>query len=223
MFEGRFFFGVGTGENLNEHVLGDRWPPVEVRLAMLREAVEIIRALWTGESITHDGEHYLVEDARLFTHPDTPPPIMVSAFGPKAVRLAAEIGDGYVGTSPSPDLVDQFTKLAPGKPKLAGAKVCWGPDEDEAAKLAHRLWPNMGLPGQLAQDLRTVQHFEQAVELVTTEHVPGPVPCGPDPDRHAESLRQYADAGYDEVYVQQIGPDQEGFVRFFRDEVLPRL
>ncbi len=108
-----------------------------------------------------------------------------------------------------------------GKPCLGGLKACWGPDEHEAAELAHRLWPNTGLPGQLSQELRTVAQFEQAVQLVTLEHVPGPIPCGPEPERHAASLRTYIDAGYDELYVHQIGPDQEGFLRFYRDEVLP--
>jgi G6PDH family F420-dependent oxidoreductase len=222
MLEGRFFLGVGTGENLNEHVLGDPWPHPELRLEMLEEAVEIIRALWTGENITRRGRHYQLEDARLYTLPPTPPPIMISAFGPKAVALAARIGDGYVGVAPDAELVEAFRRQAgEDKPRLGGLKVCWGPNEDEAAKLAYRLWPNMGLPGQLAQELRTVAQFEQAVGLVTMEHVPGPIPVGPDPQRHIDYLRTYIDAGYDEIYIHQIGPDQQGFLRFYTEEVLP--
>jgi G6PDH family F420-dependent oxidoreductase len=224
MLEGRFFFGVGSGENLNEHVLGDPWPEPDVRLEMLEEAVAIIRKLWAGDNVSYRGRYYRVEDARLYTLPAALPPIMVSAFGPKAVTVAARIGDGYVGTSPDPELVQEFRRQGgQGKPCLGGLKVCWGPDEHEAAKLTHRLWPNMGLPGQLSQELRTVAHFEQAVELVTMEHVPGPVPVGPDPERHVASLRQYLDAGYDQLYIHQIGPNQEGFLRFYSNEVLPQI
>jgi G6PDH family F420-dependent oxidoreductase len=224
MLEGRFFLGVGSGENLNEHVHGDRWPRAGVRLEMLEEAVEVMRLLWRGGQQSHDGTHYTVENATLFTLPDEPPPVYVSAFGPKAVALAARIGDGYVGTSPDAELVSSFREQAgAGKPALAGAKCCWGPDEAEARRLAHHLWPNSGLPGELAQELPTPAHFEQAAELVTEEMVAGSIPCGPDPEPYVESLREYADAGYDEVFVHDIGPDQEGFLRFFTAEVLPEL
>ncbi len=224
MLEGRFFLGVGSGEYLNEHVLGDRWPTASVRLEMLEEAVDVMRALWSGETVTREGKHYTVDNAQLFTVPDQPPPVMVSAFGPKSVALAARIGDGYVGTSPQADLVDSFRSQGGGdKPCLAGPKVCWHPDEEQARKLVYRLWPNMGLPGELSQELRTVSHFEQAVSIVDEDSVTGSVPCGPDPDQHVASLRAYVDAGYDELYIHQIGPDQEGFLRFYADEVLPQL
>lgn len=100
MLEGRFNFGIGTGENLNEHILGDRWPPTDVRLEMLEEAVEVMRLLWEGGTKTHYGKHYTVENARIYTIPDEPPPVLVSGFGPKAVRLAGKIGDGYVHVAP---------------------------------------------------------------------------------------------------------------------------
>ncbi|MBI2708855.1 MAG: TIGR03557 family F420-dependent LLM class oxidoreductase [Actinobacteria bacterium] len=222
MSEGGFFFGVGSGENLNEHILGDRWPPIDVRLEMLEEAVDVMRQMWTGEIVNHHGRHYTVEHARLYTLPDEPPPVYVSAFGPKAIALAARIGDGLVSTSPEPDAVSQYREQGGKGPAVAGAKVCWADSEEEARKLAHRLWPNMGLPGQLSQDLATPEHFMQASELVPEDAVTS-IPLGPDPDRHAESLKGYVDAGFDEVYVQQIGGDQEGWLRFFTTEVLPRL
>jgi G6PDH family F420-dependent oxidoreductase len=223
LFEGRFWFGVGSGEALNEHILGDKWPEAPVRLAMLEEAVEVIRALWTGEEVSHRGPHYTVENARLYDAPTAPIPVYVSAFGPKAIELAARIGDGYVGTSPDPELVGAFARQAPGKPKVAGAKCCWHPDAAEARRLAHRLWPNMGLPGELAQELPTPRHFEQAAQLVTEEMVAGPIPTGPDPRPYADAVRQFADARYDVVYVHDIGEDQAGFLRFWRDEVRPLL
>ena len=224
MLRGRFFFGVGSGENLNEHILGHRWPPADVRLEMLEEAVEVIRLLWQGGVQSHYGKHYTVEDARLYNVPEEPPPIYMSAFGPKAIEVAARISDGYVGTSPDAELVSSFVEQAGAdKPCLAGAKCCWGEDEAAARKLAHERWPNMGLPGELAQELRTPKHFEQASSIVTEDMVADSIPCGPDPERYVASLTSYAEAGYDEVYLHNIGEDQEGFLRFFQREVRPRL
>jgi len=224
MLRGRFFFGVGSGENLNEHILGDRWPLTDVRLEMLEEAVAVLRLLWQGGVHTHYGTYYTVEHARLYNVPEQPPPVYVSAFGPKAVEVAARIGDGYVGTSPDAELVSAFVEQAgPGKPCLAGAKCCWGPDEAAARKLAHQRWPNLALPGELSQELRTPEHFEQASSIVTEDAVAGMIPCGPDPERYVASLSEYVEAGFDEVYVQHIGDDQEGFLRFFQREVRPRL
>jgi len=223
MTGGNFFLGVGSGENLNEHILGDRWPQTSVRLDMLEEAVAVMRLLWEGGDQSHHGEHYTVENARLYTLPDEPPPVYVSAFGPKAVSLAARIGDGMVTTAPQADLVEQYRSEGGKGPVLGGPKVCWAPDETAAKKLAFELWPNMGLPGELAQELATPAHFEQACELVREEDALGSSPLGPDPEVHAESLRQYVEAGFDEIYVQQIGPEQESFLAFYRDEVLPRL
>ena len=222
--EGRFWFGIGSGENLNEHILGDHWPPTDIRLEMMEEAVQVIRLLWEGGNKRHYGKHYTVENARLYTLPGEPPPIYVSAFGPKAIEVAARIGDGYVGTAPEPDLVNAFAeKAGADKPCLGEMKVCWHEDESEARRMIHRLWPNMGLPGELAQELATPAHFEQAVSIVTEEMVADTPPCGPDPEPYLESIRQYEEAGYDEIYMHQIGPDQEGFFRFYEQEILPEL
>jgi G6PDH family F420-dependent oxidoreductase len=224
MMEGRFWFGIGSGENLNEHILGDHWPPTDIRLEMMEEAVQVIRLLWEGGNKRHYGKHYTVENARLYTLPDEPPPIYVSAFGPKAIEVAARIGDGYVGTAPEPDLISAFTeKAGEDKPCLGEMKVCWHEDESEARRMVHRLWPNLGLPGELAQELATPKHFEQAVSIVTEEMVADTPPCGPDPELYLESIRQYEEAGYDEIYMHQIGPDQEGFFRFYEQEILPEL
>jgi G6PDH family F420-dependent oxidoreductase len=224
MLPGRFSLGVGTGEALNEHVLGDRWPPADVRLEMLEEAVAVMRKLWEGGEQSHEGKHYRVENARLYTLPDEPVPVMVSGFGAKSAALAGAIGDGYIGTSPDTDLLATFDQAGgTGKPKLAGIKVCWADDEAVARRTAYELWPNLGLPGQLAQELTSPALFEQAVELVQEEQITSMVPCGPDPERHVETIRKYADAGYDTVFVHQIGSDQEGFLRFYGKEVLPKV
>jgi G6PDH family F420-dependent oxidoreductase len=224
MMPGRFFLGVGTGEALNEHILGDRWPPADVRLEMLDEAVAVMRTLWQGGMQSHEGKHYRVENARLYTLPEEPVPVMVSGFGQKSAELAGRIGDGYIGTSPEVELLQTFDQTGgAGKPKLAGVKACWASDEGAARRTAHELWPNLGIPGQLSQELPLPTFFEQATELVTEDHVADMVVCGPEPERHLDMLRKYADAGYDAVFVHQIGPDQDGFLRFYAAEVLPKV
>jgi G6PDH family F420-dependent oxidoreductase len=223
LLDGRFELGVGSGEQLNEHVLGDPWPPTDTRLEMLEEAVEVIRLLWTGEEVTHDGRHYRVQNARLYSMPPEPPPIVVSGFGPKATALAARIGDGYATTSPTADLLDRYRDEG-GKGDAAGAvKVCWGPDRDACVELAHRLWRNSAVPGELSQELRTPALFDQASQIVTPDAVAEQIPCGPDPEPIVEAVRAFVDAGFDRVYVNQIGPDQEPFFRFYREELAPAL
>ena len=151
LLEGRFSIGVGSGEALNEHILGTRWPEADERLEMLEEAIEVIRLLWQGGVQSHRGRHYRVENARVYDLPDEPPRIQVSGFGPKATSLAARVGDGYATTSPDKDLIGRYRREDGKGPIHAGAKVCFGPDRDEAVKTVHRLWPNIGLPGELAQ------------------------------------------------------------------------
>jgi G6PDH family F420-dependent oxidoreductase len=221
---GRFTLGVGSGEALNEHILGDAWPSADVRLEMLEEAVEVIRLLHEGGVKDHDGTYYTVENARIYTLPEGPVPIYVSGFGPKSATLAGRIGDGFCCTKPDAELVGTFRDSGGGsKPVQGGFKVCWAPDEQQGVQTAHRLWANEQLPGELAQILPTPAHFEQASQLVTPEMVGESVVCGPDADRHVQQVRSFVDAGYDEVYVQQIGPDQEGFFRFWSQEVAPKL
>jgi G6PDH family F420-dependent oxidoreductase len=222
LLEGRFRFGVGSGEALNEHILGDHWPEAPVRLEMLEEAIEVMRGLWAGGQYSHRGRHYTVENARIYTLPDEPPQILVSGFGPKAVDLAARIGDGYCSTMPDAELLRRFRDGGGGdKVAQAGTKVCWGPDAAECVKTVHRLWPNEGLPGELAQVLPTPAHFEQATQLVTEEMIAESVPCGPDTEKIVAAFQEFADAGFDELYVQQIGPRQEAFFDMLARDVLP--
>jgi G6PDH family F420-dependent oxidoreductase len=224
MLEGRFSLGVGSGEALNEHILGDHWPEADERLEMLEEAVEVMRTLWQGGARDHRGRHYRVEHARIYDLPESPPPVIVSGFGPKAVGLAAKIGDGFCTVAPDADSVESFRRDARrGRLVQGGMKVCYGSDERAAVQTVHRLWPNEALPGELAQVLPTPEHFEQAAELVTEEMVAESVPCGPDLDRHLEKIKAFAEAGFDELYVNQIGPDQDAFFEAYRERVLPQL
>jgi coenzyme F420-dependent glucose-6-phosphate dehydrogenase len=223
MMPGRFFLGVGTGENLNEHILGDPWPPVGVRRAMLEEAVALIRELFTGELVTHDGDYYTVHTARLYTLPEQLPPIMVAAAGPDAAAVAGQIGDGLISTAPDAEIVETYRRHGGDGPRYGMIHVCWGPDEAEAIETAHRQWVNAAIGGELGQELPLPAHFEQAAKTVRPEDVAELVVCGPDPERHRAEIRKYADAGFDHVYVHQVGPDQQGFFRFYADEVLPKV
>ena len=224
MLPGRFNLGVGSGEALNEQILGDDWPEADVRLEMLEEAIEVMRELWSGEVVSREGKHYRLRHARIYTLPEQPPPILVSGFGPKSVELAGRVGDGFVTTAPDSESIERFRAAGgEGKRVQAGAKVCYGNDEAEARKRAHRLWPNDGLPGELAQVLSTPEHFEQAAELVTEDMIAETVPCGPDLDRHLASIQEYADAGVDELYIQQIGGEHDGFFEAYSREILPRF
>jgi G6PDH family F420-dependent oxidoreductase len=224
LMEGRFTLGLGSGEALNEHILGDRWPRAEERLEMLEEAVEVIRTLWQGGIQSHRGHHYTVENARVYDLPPQPPEILISGFGPKATELAARIGDGFCTVAPVKEAVESFREHAVrGRRVAGGMKVCLAEDEASARATVHRLWPNEALPGELSQILPTPAHFEQAVELVSEEMVAEEVPCGPDLEAHLEKIGQFEDAGFDELYIQQIGPDQERFFETYATEVLPRL
>ncbi|MEJ3651443.1 TIGR03557 family F420-dependent LLM class oxidoreductase [Actinomycetes bacterium KLBMP 9759] len=222
--DGRFVLGVGSGEALNEHVLGDPWPSVGERLAMLEEAVELIRLLHGGENVNHRGDFYEVQDARIYTLPERPVPIYVSGFGPQATRLAGRIGDGYCTVTPDAELVDTFRRSGGGdKPVQAGMKVSWDADAEAALDRAHRLWGNDMLPGQLAQTLPRPRDFADAMTLVQREQIAEAIVCGDDPKAHLDRVRQYLDAGVDEVYVQQVGADHEGFFRGWAEQVLPEL
>ncbi|NHC44986.1 TIGR03557 family F420-dependent LLM class oxidoreductase [Motilibacter aurantiacus] len=221
---GRFTLGIGTGEALNEHVLGQRWPNTDVRLSMLGEAVDVMRQLWTGESVTHHGDHYTVEDARIYTLPDEPVKVYVSAFGPKALEVAARIGDGLCSTMPEADVVSSFKeKAGPGKPAQVGYKVSYSTDPERALDYAHELWFNEGIPGEAAQVLSSPKHFEQLAPLVTRDAVAGSTVHEADVDKHVAEFAKYADAGYDEVFIADMGPEYEGFFRFYEKDVLPRI
>ncbi|MGN9838893.1 TIGR03557 family F420-dependent LLM class oxidoreductase [Nonomuraea sp. H19] len=221
---GRFRLGVGTGEALNEHVVESRWPPLSERLEMLEEAVGLMRELFTGKLVTHRGRHYSVDTARLYTLPDEPAPIVMSGLGAKSTELAGRIADGYVSTAPNADAVQAFRKAGgAGKPALGGLKACYATDESSARKTVHRLWPTQGIKGEASQLLPLPRHFEQLAAMVTEDEAVNGSPVGPDPEVHAQAIRQYLDAGFDEIYVNQIGEEQDAFFDFYEREVLPRV
>ena len=222
LLPGRFFLGVGSGENLNEHILGDRWPRAGIRREMLEEAIEVIRTLWDGGNQNHEGKHYTVENARIYDLPDVLPPIYVAASGDKAVELAGRVGDGLIALTPDDDVIQAFEAAGgKGKARLAEVQVLYADSEDDALKKAVEWWPNMGLGGELSQELPLPRHFEQGAENVSVEDIRGNIAAGPDPETHIEMIKKYVDAGYTHVWAHQIGPDQDRFFDFYEKEVLP--
>ena len=223
MMPGRFFLGVGTGENLNEHILGAKWPAPDERLEMLEEAVEVIRLLWQGGYQTHRGRHYTVEQARIYTLPEQLPEIAVAAAQPRAAELAGRIGDAFVAVEPNGQLVQNFEQNGgSGKPRYGHLTACWAETEDEAKRIAHENWPNAGLEGPLSQELALPAHFEAAAGMVEPDDLAETMPLGPDPERYLEQIKAFEDAGFDHVYIHQVGDDQEGFMRFARRELMPK-
>ncbi len=191
---------------------------------MLEEAVAIIRRLWEGGTVTRRGAHFEVDNARIYTLPERPPPILVAAAGPKAAELAGRIGDGLISTAPNDETVQQFDQAGGrGKPHMGQVHVLWAEEERKARRQALELWPNAAVPGELGQELPMPTHFEQAAKRVTEDDIAESVVCGPDPERHIAAIREYLDAGFEQVAVHQVGPDQEGFFRFYESEVLPKL
>jgi G6PDH family F420-dependent oxidoreductase len=224
LMPGRFFLGVGTGENLNEHVVGQGWPETEVRQARLEEAVEVIRLLWKGGNQSHHGRYFTVENARLYSLPDSPPPLYMAVGGPRTADLAGRVADGMIGTGPEPPLLAAFDRAGgAGKPRYGELTVCWAKDEATAKRIAREQWPTAAMESNLSWELSLPEHFESVAELVTEDHVAESIVCGPDPERHLAAIRKYADAGYDHVCIHQVGRDQKGFFEFYAEEILPEL
>jgi coenzyme F420-dependent glucose-6-phosphate dehydrogenase len=224
LLPGRFSLGLGSGENLNEHIFGDRWPPAGMRLEMLEEAIELIRLLWEGGLKTHRGRHYTIENARIYSLPDETPPILIAGSGDKAVALAGKIADGFIGLAPSEEVVSGFKSAGGnGKPLYAEVNVCWARDEKTAKETVYEWWPVTGVKGQLMQEIALPSHFEQAAQMVDVDDATETVACGPDPQTHIDNIKKFVDAGYTHVWIHQIGPDQDGFFEFYSSEVLPKL
>lgn len=191
---------------------------------MLIESIEIMRGLWEGKLFSHRGEHYIVENARIYTLPEQPIEIMVAASGPESAEAAAHFGDGMIVVSTEAEVIDGFNDSGgKGKPIFGQVTVCWAATEDEGKEIVHRIWPNAGVPGELSQELPLPQHFEQASSIVTPESLAESTPVGPDVARYVEAIAEYADAGVENIYIHQVGPDQQGFFTFWRDELQPAL
>jgi G6PDH family F420-dependent oxidoreductase len=224
LMPGRFFLGIGTGENLNEHVLGAKWPAPDKRLEMLEEAVEVMRLLWQGDYQTHRGKHYTVENLRIFDLPDKPVEIAVAAMQPQAAELAGRIGDALINVAPKREIVQKFEDGGgKRKPKYGQVTVCYATSKDAAKKTAFDVWPNALVEGSASQELPLPSDFEELVEGRNADELEETLTLGPDPDEYLDQIRAYDEAGYTHVYFHQVGPDQDSFLEFARDELLPKL
>ena len=223
LMPGRFFLGVGSGESLNEHITGQQWPPPDMRQDMLEEAIDILRKLHEGGERSHHGRFFRVQDARVYNLPEPRVPIYVAASGELSAQLAGRVGDGMITTSPKPEIIKAFDSAGgAGKPRLGQLTVCWARTEDEAVRTAHEWWPNAGLAGEFKNELPRVKYLEEASKTVSADMVKDEIVCGPDAQRHLDGIAKFAQAGFDHVYVHQVGPDQEGFMRFYEREIIPQ-
>ena len=221
--DGRFTLGVGSGERLNEHVVGRGWPSVTVRHQMFREALEIIRLLWQGGYQSYEGRHLHLEDARVFDLPDTLPPIVVATGGSRASTLAAELGDGIFTTEPRTDLIEAFTAAGGSGPRYCEVPIAYASTEDDAAESARKLF-RFGITGWKVQaELPNPVNFDAATRFITTEDMRQAFGCGPDTDNHLAAARPFVDAGYDHLALINAGPDVDGFFDHFAAELAQPL
>jgi G6PDH family F420-dependent oxidoreductase len=223
--EGRFTLGLGSGEHLNEHVVGGGWRPVDVRHRMLREAVEIIRGLWQGGYVNYDGEFFDVQSAKIWDLPDELPPIGIAVSGPQSCRLAGELADVMIAVAPDPSLGEAFDAAGGrGKPRVGQVPVCYDTDEQVAVERAHHQFRWFGGGWKVNAELPGPTAFDAASKFVRPEDVAAAIPCGPDVARHVEAIRKLVDVGFTHVAIVQIGGDhQEPFVRWFAEELGPAL
>lgn len=220
---GRFTLGLGAGENLSEHIVGEGWPPIDVRHEMLAESVEMIRRLWTGEWVTHRGPHLSVEDAKVFSLPDTPPQVAIAGSGPRSIEVAVEHADAIVCDSPDPEVSDGF-KAAKGRGEaITQIPVAYDPDPEVALDAAHHF--AFGAAGwKVMAELPNVPGFDAAAGLVDDDTITRMVATGADPAVLIDRVRTAVGAGYDHVAVVQVGPDRtDGFLQWWREEVRPEL
>lgn len=224
LFEERFMLGLGTGEHLNEHIVGQGWPPAQTRQEMLQEAVDIIRMLWEGKQQSYWGDYYKLEDARLYSLPKNPPPIYIAASAPGTASFAGTSGDGLIATSPDKDLLHMFkTSGGNDKPTYGQLAVCYDEDKERALHTAYQWWPIAALKGPLHQELRLPSYFENACATVRPEDIQKLVVSGPDPAPYLNAINEYASAGFSNIYLHQIGPNQKAFFEFFARTLLPAL
>lgn len=221
--DGRFVLGVGAGERLNEHVVGGGWPSVRVRHEMLREALEIIRLLWSGGSHSYEGKHLLLEDARLYDLPDVPPEIAVAISGPKSAAIAAELGDAIFATEPKGELTQAYADAGGTGARYCEVPMAFAPDPQTGAESAHRLF-RFGLAGwKVLADLPNVVNFDAATAFIEPDDVAGQFACGNDPERFLEVAQEFVDAGFDHLALINAGTDVDGFFSFFARELAEPL
>jgi len=221
--DGRFTLGVGAGERLNEHVVGQGFAARRPRHERFREALEIIRLLWQGGYRSYEGRYLQLEDARVFDLPEELPVIAVAASGSASAGIAADLGDGLFAVEPDGDLVSTWQRLGGSGPAYAEMPLAWAPDEDTAAQAV--LEKNrFALTGwKVMAELPNPVNFAAASATVTAEQVKAQFACGPDVSRHLEVAQQFVDAGFDHLVTLNAGPDPDGFMDFFAHQLAKPL
>jgi coenzyme F420-dependent glucose-6-phosphate dehydrogenase len=221
LMDGRFFLGLGTGENLNEHILGDRWPRPDERLEMLEEAVDVIRAMLGGEYETYRGKHYTVEQARLYDVSDTPPPIVIAAAASNAAKIAAEKGDGTMNTEPDADIVQEYKQAGGTEPIYGKVTGAFAADPATAARIGKERSPNTGMGGSLSQELALPRDFEAVAELVHEDDLEGALVLGSDEGAWRSKIEEYERAGFTHVCLHSVAEEQEAFIEFASGFITP--
>jgi G6PDH family F420-dependent oxidoreductase len=214
LMEGRFFLGVGTGEALNEHVTGARWPRPDERLDMLDEALEIITKLWRGEYETYRGRHYTVEQALVYDVPDHPSELIVAAAAEQAAKLAAKWGDGMISTSPDREVVDAYKQAGGSEPIYGKVTGCFAASKEDALRIALERQPNTAIGGTISQDLPLPRDFETVAELVRADDLEGAMSLGNDPAVWREGIEQFEEVGFTHLCLHDVSEDQAGFIDF---------
>jgi coenzyme F420-dependent glucose-6-phosphate dehydrogenase len=233
MFPGRFYLGLGAGEALNEHIVGDYWPEAPVRLERLMEAIEIIQALFTGKVVKHRGVHFNVESAKIFTMPDVPPPIYVATSGPIMAQRTGKITDGMITVGAADEkikgLLERYEKGAreAGKdpatmPRILQVKVSFADSEEQAVEYAMKEWPNGGMNFPKA-DIRNPEDFEAMSKLVRPENYKNRVLLTPDLSEHVAHIQHFIDLGFNEIYIHNVARNQEAFIEAYGKHVVPNL
>jgi G6PDH family F420-dependent oxidoreductase len=220
LLEGRFFLGVGTGERLNEQPFARRWPRAGERRRQLSEAIEVVRALWNGDDVNHDGEHWQVENLRLWDRPAAPPPICIAAAGSASARLAGHIGDGLIGVTPDASIVATYRGAGGRGPAVAQLHVSLAATHEAALDNARTWWPNGAVAAAVLTELARPQHFEAVARTATDETLAATVVCATNAKPIIAAIDRYAGAGFDTVYLHQIGPDQARLADLARSELL---
>jgi coenzyme F420-dependent glucose-6-phosphate dehydrogenase len=227
MFPDRFWIAVGSGQLLNEHVTGTPWPTKEERNARLREAADIMRLLWAGETVTHAG-HVTVSEAKLWTRPERPPMLVGAAVTPQTAGWVAEWADALITVVQAPEQLDRIVDAfrssgGEGKPMFLQLHLAYAPTESEAREAAFAQWRQNTLPNSVMTDLAHPAQITAAAQHVVPASLDQAIRISPDPGQHVEWIRREVDRGFDGVYLHEVGPEQERFVEVFGREVLPRL
>lgn len=221
--DGRFTLGVGAGERLSERIVGQGWPEVGDRHRRLREALEIIRLLWSGGTHSYRGDFLTLQDARVYDLPETLPEIVVAAGGPQAAKLAAELGDGVFATDPDGSLIEAWTAAGGDGPRYCEVPTAFAPDARAGAEAAHARFRFGPLGWKVLAELPDPAAFDQATQAIRVEDMEEAFACGPDVEVHVAAFREFRDAGFDHLALMDGGPDPDAFFGFFQDELGPRL